>query len=642
MIDVCIIGFGISSIALIRELKRTGTQYLIISGEDDSVWDRLSEKGQLSFNLVSSYHTSFYSFDLTNSYEGDFYPSAQQFFEMLKRWRRLYGPEVVRDCVVRVDSCDGCNVVTTRSGKTYEAKHVVVATGFDRFMNQFLANFDYGVANKTFVFGTMGDSVNMMISKLVPNNNKVIIRMGGFTALDQEIQIGNTPAFALDQFEFHNMRYVAPDVFTRTLMHFVYPDNTRHPAVLFNQFPLVRRDFSWVRAKDIPPNGLLAIKYWPIDHYARKFGGDLEGNIRRGYLLNDIAMWLHTGRVIIVPADVPLDLERKTIRYAGVERSFDEYIKGDVERPRLPEIYRDGRLYEHRYRDTFMGVIPRSLRNVYFLGFTRPFTGGLANIAEMQSLFIHKMIASERFRSEIHSNLGERIAAYTKYYYGDARPRGTDHVVVYGLYTDDIARLLGIDHRPEDCRSLRDLMFYYAFPNNAFKYRIKGAYAVEGVSDLIEKVKGRLNLTMFFSFLLKVSTVEPGRLGEWFDTAYRFLFNDMRFKDSARGFLDRYIQTYRRVYGSHCEAAGVDAEWEEMGKHASADRDRAMAELRTPDNYQMTEDLFREMTRLELLADCSLKSLLDPADPAGAQLDDARRAALARMWHPLHREISFL
>ncbi|MEM1156146.1 MAG: hypothetical protein AAGI44_18580, partial [Pseudomonadota bacterium] len=32
--------------------------------------------------------------------------------------------------------------------------------------------------------------------------------------------------------------------------------------------------------------------------------------------------WLHTGKVIIVPPDTPMDFENKTITYAGIERSF--------------------------------------------------------------------------------------------------------------------------------------------------------------------------------------------------------------------------------------------------------------------------------------------------------------------------------
>ena len=58
-----------------------------------------------------------------------------------------------------------------------------------------------------------------------------------------------------------------------------------------------------------------------------------------------------------------------------------------------------------------MGVIPKELRNVYFLGYTRPMTGGLNNIVEMQCLFTHKLIADPAFHCKIHQNLEEENRA---------------------------------------------------------------------------------------------------------------------------------------------------------------------------------------------------------------------------------------
>lgn len=643
MVDVCIIGFGLSSIPLIRELERTGTSFQVISGEDDSVWDRLADKDQLDFNLVTSYHTSFYSFALAADYERDFYPTARQFYEMHKRWRAEYGDRVIRDYVAKVENLKDRSIITTRSGSTYEAKHLVVATGFERSMNRMLADFDYNVANKTFVFGSMGDSANMMIAKLVPNNNKIIIRMSGFTALDQELRLSEHPPLALDQFEFHNLRYVSPKLFSRTLMTPVYPELTAHPAVFFNQFPLVRRDFSWVSNDGALPNGLLTIKYWPIDHYQREFGDDLEKSIEQGYLLNDIAMWMHTGKVVVVPPDTPIDIENKSIRYAGVEKPFDRYIKGDTERPRLPAIVdAQGKTYEYSYRSTFMGVVPRELDNVYFLGYTRPFTGGQANIAEMQSLLIHKLATQDEFHRRIHANLDECIDAYNRYYYGDCPPRRVDHIVVYGQYTDDIARIIGIDHKPQDCESLEDLIFYYVFPNNAFKYRARGEYSVSGVDELIEKVKKNLDLSMFFGFLLKVNSMEFEKLGAWFDTAWRFMFNDMRFKEGCRPFLERYIETYRRVKNSPVEPQAPDADWKAIVREACKDRDLAVQAIEAPESYQMTEDVYVESLLVESLRGASLSELISDDASGGHRLDSPRRQTLRSMWNPPNHAVPYL
>jgi hypothetical protein len=53
-LEVLIIGFGFSSVPLIRELKRTGTDFRVIFAGEQSVWDRLEERGRLDFDLVSS------------------------------------------------------------------------------------------------------------------------------------------------------------------------------------------------------------------------------------------------------------------------------------------------------------------------------------------------------------------------------------------------------------------------------------------------------------------------------------------------------------------------------------------------------------------------------------------------------------
>ena len=68
-------------------------------------------------------------------------------------------------------------------------------------------------------------------------------------------------------------------------------------------------------------------------------------------------------------------------------------------------------------RNNFMGVIPKELRNVYFIGFMRPTTGGLNNITEMQCLFTHKMITDRRFNDEMYRTVENRIEKYNKHYY---------------------------------------------------------------------------------------------------------------------------------------------------------------------------------------------------------------------------------
>ncbi len=638
MIEVCIIGFGFSAIPLIRELERTNTDYQIISTEDDSVWDKLDKSGNLDFNLVSSYQTSFYSFDLAKDYSKDYYPTARQFYEMHKRWRTVYGDKVIRDLVVKIDNFKDHSLITTSSGRTFEAKSVVIATGFGRLMNSFLKDFDFSTSNKTFVLGGMGDSGNLILAKLIPNNNKVIIRGNGFVPLDQQNTILGK-RFTLDQTEAHNYRYFSHEMYNELIMS-PMNNKAKNPALLWNQFPLIQRDYSWVKGNCAAGCGSVFIKYWPIHEYSRNFGADLEGSISKGYLLNDIAMWLHTGKVILVPPDTPIDFENNTITYAGVERKFDQYIKGDAEKPRLPEILIDGVTpYEYFYRDNFMGVIPQKLNNIYLLGYTRPLTGGLANIVEMQSLFIHKLVTQPKFHHKIHQNLSERITAYNRYYYGTTEPRKTDHTFFYGFYTEDIARLIGIEHKLSECKSLKDLIFYYAFPNNAYKYRLKGEYAIDGIKELIDKVNSAYDyyISVFVLFLNGVY-IKTDDLGEWLHRSKQFLFNDMRYKEEYRAFLDDYINTYRRVKNISVDET-VDEEWDLMVKEASKVRDQLAPKVDDSTDYSFDDETFDAINLMLSLIKSSDDSDFEHIK---SEFDSKRINVIKSLWEPTEYELPYL
>ncbi|NEO38518.1 MAG: thioredoxin reductase [Moorea sp. SIOASIH] len=597
MIEVCIIGFGFSAVPLIRELQRTGTEFKIISEESNSVWDALSQSNRLDFDLVSSYLTSFYSFDLVKDFVEDYYPTSKQFYEMHQRWRKVYENEIIRDRVTRIDNFKEHSVIFTKSGKTLNAKHVICSTGFSRAIHTHINDIDYSVSNKTFVFDTMGDSANLIISKLIPNNNKIIIRTNGFNARDKVVP-GAGAIYTLDQLEGHNFRYMSHEHYGSVI--YGLPIGSKKPILMGDQFPVTVRDDNYITSKSRPASGTIAIKYWPIDQYADKFGNNLEESISQGYLLNDIAMWLHTGKAIVVPKDTAINFEKKTITYAGIERAFHQYIKGDPEQPRLPKIMIDGNTpYEYQYRDNFMGVIPRTLNNVYFIGYTRPYTGGLANIIEMQGLFVHKMITQSEFHQKIHHNLDERIVAYNNHYYGTTKPRSADHLVYFGFYTDDLARLIGIDYKPSEINSIKDMVFYYAFPNNALKYRLKGEYAVDGVEDLIKKINEKYyDFIDVFAYLWGTSKMDSVELTEELEQFIRQYFNDMRHKEPYTKFLENYIQVYRRVKNTRVDETD-DYEWSLMVKKASETRDRVLQEFKESGDYQLEEN-FRNFISNEI------------------------------------------
>jgi len=215
-------------------------------------------------------------------------------------------------------------------------------------------------------------------------------------------------------------------------------------------------------------------------------------------LLNDLPLFIDEGLVEYWnKSEVDVDHERKKLknRVTGKELTYDHFIDGGPENPRLPQIFRySGTIgeaeqrYQYVYRDNYLGVVPKRLSNVFFIGYTRPTTGGLANMTEMQGLLAHKLIADDAFKNAVYASIEQRIEAYnSKYYYSD-RLSPTDHLVFYGFYTEEVARAIGINIRLGDCRSLREASQFVFFPNNAFKYRQKGEYKVEGCDKLVDSI----------------------------------------------------------------------------------------------------------------------------------------------------------
>src|SRR5262245_33535191 len=507
--EVLIIGFGFSAIPLIRELESDGIDYVVVSS-GESIWDKLEKHGRSDFDMVSSMHTSLYSFELVNRDAKDRYLPSKEFRSFIKTYLTQYSSKVIEDWVTLVENYSSHSIIRTRSSRVFEAKHLVVSTAFKRKMNQLLNEFDYDSAkNKTIAITSMGDSVNLTISKLIAYNNRIVLITNGFMLLDK-LSFYNDVSYTLDQLEYHNVRRVSHLLYRKTIglgicvglskavcekiANFLPINNVyvKHPLSMRR----VKIDFKNVWSRQSPvPNGIIAIKYWPIDSYQKLFDNDgLKQSISDGYLLNDIAFYLEKGLVELWPkAETAIDREQRTIRWKDKVIEYDHIVDADYEVPNLPEIVVERecaprRKYEYVYRNNFMGVIPKDLSNVYLIGYTRPTTGGLNNIAEMQCLFTHKMIADPGFHRDIHADLEERLRKYNDYYHLLDTKGHSEHLVHYGFYTDDIARLMKINPRLSDCRSIRDLLIHYIFPNTAFKYRQSGPYKVDGVKEMVQRI----------------------------------------------------------------------------------------------------------------------------------------------------------
>ena len=518
-VETLIVGFGFSAIPLVRELDASGSDYKIISRLGGSVWRKLSDEGRLDFDLVSSNLSSYYSFDLVHGSGKDYYPLAREFYGTHIDYETERKDKIIDDVVSRMENYDTYSMVYTESGATYRAANVVFATGFQRKIHTDLATLDWDhIKNKTIVFDTMGDSANLLIARLVPGDNKIICLHNGFMVLDKVAKLEDV-LVPLDQLEVHNLARLFPRTYrtfaagtnrpfelkienpllgalqaqTQRLVRLV--TGIIAPTEFYCKYPEAVR---WYRQDNLHmnaawPNGVIAIKCWSIDVYEELFADELEASIAQGYLLNDLALFIDQGLVEITHRDsAVIDHENHTVTRKAQCDKFDYYIKGDRETPRLPPIARKGETgdieYSYLYRDNYLGVVSPHLSNVYFLGYTRPTTGGLANISEIQSLLIHRLITDPVYRRELGARLEPTIKAYNRKYYPSTRSTPVDHLVLYGLYTEDVAREVGVNLRLRDCRSLKDLGKLLFLPNNTYKYRQRGRYQVPGCEELVERV----------------------------------------------------------------------------------------------------------------------------------------------------------
>jgi hypothetical protein len=516
--DILLVGFGFSAIPLLRELDISGVDYTIISEKDGSIWAALSASGNLDFDLVSSYYTSFYTFDLVDDFSEDRYPTAKEFYDLHLRYYRKYQDRITVDRVTSIENQSDHSLVHTKSGECYRAKHVVISTAFRRKVHHSLNTFDCSIRNKTIVFDTIGDSANLLISKLVTGDNKIVCLQNGFLPLDKLFYMGDT-SYSLDQLEAHQTARTFPRLYD-AVIHFnfvrmikilprpklgaVYMSVARRvqhflgrvftPENFHVRFEHTRRGFEGDRPIQVQiPNGASAIKYWPIDTYARQFAGELPERIQQGYLLNDLVYFIMEGLVTLWDkGKTRIDELGKTITCDGESMQYDYLIQGDAEVPNLPRItLTKGERpsdYEYVYRENYLGVIPRALNNIYLLGYTRPLSGGLSNITEMQSLLIHRMVTDEPFRANLIDQLDEKIKTYNRKYYPSASPGTRDHLTYFGFYTDEVAKELGINLSLRSCRSFRDVAKYLTYPNNADKFRQTGRYKVEKCTEFVDHV----------------------------------------------------------------------------------------------------------------------------------------------------------
>lgn len=575
-VENLIVGFGLASIPVVRELEKTNHPYLIISA-NSNIWTQMNRNHKLNFDLVSTKASSMFSWDLAQEKTRDGFLTAQQFFDYQQKYYDIYKNKIINDTVVKVRNFKNYSLVYTKKGAVYRAKNVIFGTGFKRSISRDIINFNSNIKNKTIVFDAIGDTTNMFISDLVANNNKLYIVSNGFMPVNKIHQAKGGLRVTLDQFEYPNVAFYSKKthedtlgmslgtVFSFTGARISDLKKTETYARIFknknttilNKVNSITDAFSNAalrclskvfcgnafhvkherlirvskveRSTEMPAYNGVIVKYWPIESYFKSFSETLGQSIDSGRKLNDLPFFIEEGLVFpLMKEEVSIDKTKKEMSVDGRIIKYDHLIKGELERPQLNDIEiineESQERYEFIHRDNYLGVIPPDLNGIYIAGLTRPNSGGFTNISEIQSILVHKMISNEKFKQSILCKLSSKVDKYNKKYQTMDSPTPADHIVFYGFYIEEVAREIGINPRLKDCRTRREFLDFFFVPNNTSKYRITGEYRVKGLRFFYQKFKKQYN---FIKLYYIVSTYLTYRIIFYSITALAILNEDI-------------------------------------------------------------------------------------------------------------------
>jgi len=466
-VDVCVVGLGVSSLALVRLLVRSNKSFVVISERDFGVWSRLAERGDdfdlLSSNAVAAF--SWWDFDL------DFH-----FFTATDYYRRLQAdvcPEIrkriVRKRAVRYQERDDGTYDVHLEGVMHplHCRHLVVTAAqtvdgpgiCDTLQETFR------LQGKTVVIDGYGDTSNMYMSRLMLGGNKVIFCTEHFQNLDKVFYVeGQSQGWApLDMFEPYQYlaHYNHERSYRSALCTAVSPYSDTWLSKKFRQQTgldtlMNPEDFyrdnlppawkSYLFRTGVNAGFGLPVKYWSVDSYFAHFDDDhRERMLNHRMLLNDPYFFMKRGDVQVVHPKRVEWLDEHTCTIDGTPMHIDRRIKAGIARPSPIEIHtRDGGVWTYRYTDCLYGLWNARRPNVYFVGVERPTTGAFAGTSEIHCEFIHQLIDESDYHAAMAREFDGRMASW-KYNYLESGQeyQGLEHTQFTGMTNEELSHAMG-------------------------------------------------------------------------------------------------------------------------------------------------------------------------------------------------------
>jgi hypothetical protein len=190
-VKVCVIGFGVSSLPLLRLLEKSNIPFRVVTEKFFGIWGALKESGD-NFDLLSTVHTATFSWwDDVPEFP---FISAQEFA------RRLFNditPTMRRNTIqckayryVR-DSNGLCTVVGEDGAPLVTCEHLVITTTQQIIPGEILkmCSDSLKMHNKTVLIEGYSDTSNMLMARLMLGNNNVIFKTNHFCNLEKMVAL---------------------------------------------------------------------------------------------------------------------------------------------------------------------------------------------------------------------------------------------------------------------------------------------------------------------------------------------------------------------------------------------------------------------------------------------------------------------
>ena len=512
--EVCVIGLGVSSLPLLKLLKETGRDFRVVTSTAFGIWHKLSEAKE-NFDLVTTIESTNYSW-WDYDYDFPFYTAKQYHEKLLSELTPELLERVKYADVSCIEERDGKYCVFGKDGELLvSCGRLVHSIGFtpdqDILPNlQKIASCGKDGASKHFLIFGFSDTTNMYISRLIQQGHRVTLVCRHFHVVDKIGSTHGNVGGPFDQYEpmqHWTGRNLAPNVtgilvplpikgakvgspswLAGKVTSYVARLVGLHEVVDLRKFDT---DFQHeasglvMDGKTDVPGGLgYLVKQWPVDEYVRFYNDEKyrKRMLEERVLLNDIYFFMQQGLVSLYHRDEVQHVSEKRYRFgdSGEEVEFDEVFHCQEARHKTLKM---PFCPHYSYTDHLFGIWNKSQPNLYFLGTTRPYTGAFGCVAEVNAMFVHKMISDESFAKKISEQFPSYMHRQRVTNYVQASEPDKLHVHWAGMHILRLAQVMGCDLSYEEARKQGLVTEWMTGPINALRCRIApGPYATPGAA----------------------------------------------------------------------------------------------------------------------------------------------------------------